>query len=64
MWIKYLTVKKLATAEMYKNVIEGEGLPVKIFPKKGILEWSEDEEFDIYVPMGRGHVADEIIRKL
>ena len=50
---------------MWKNLLEGEGLPAKIIPEgNDILDWSEYSEFRILVPRGREHVADEILRKL
>ena len=51
-------------AEMWKEVLEGEGLPTRILPEGDILNWAEKVPFKIYVPMGREHVADEILRKL
>jgi len=50
-------------AEMWKDLIEGEGLPAKIVPEGDILDWSERIAFRILVPVGREHVADEILRK-
>ena len=51
-------------AEMWKEVLEGEGLPTRILPEGDILDWGERVPFVIYVPKGREHVAEEIIRKL
>ena len=51
-------------AEMWKEVLEGEGLPTKILPEGDILSWGERVSFRILVPRGREHVADEILRKL
>ena len=51
-------------AEMWKDVLEGDGLPTKILPVADIIEWGERTPFKIYVPKGREHVADEILRKL
>ena len=65
MWIDYKKTKNLITAEMWKNLLEGQGLPAKIIPEgNDILDWSEYSEFRILVPRGREHVADEILRKL
>ncbi len=64
MWIDYKEVENLMTAEMWKSLLEGEGLPAKILPVDGILEWSETAKFRLMVPKGREHVADEILRKL
>ena len=51
-------------AEMWKEVLEGEGLPARILPEGDVLDWSERIPFNIYVPKGREHVAEEILRKL
>ena len=65
MWIKYSTAPNLISAEMWKNTIESEGLPCKILPEnQDILDWSENSSFVIYVPIGREHVVDEIMRKI
>ncbi|MBA31912.1 MAG: hypothetical protein CL748_05255 [Chloroflexi bacterium] len=64
MWVDYKKANNLISAEMWKNLFEGEGLPSKILPVKNILDWSENSQFRILVPKGREHVADEILRKL
>lgn len=64
MWIDYKTAPSLMVAEMWKNLLEGEGLPSKIIPEGDILDWGERAPFRILVPKGREHVADEILRKL
>ena len=51
-------------AEIWKEVLEAEGLPSRILPDGDILDWSERIPFVIYVPKGREHVAEEIVRKL
>ena len=51
-------------AEMWKEVFEGEGLPTRILPEGDILDWGERVAFRIFVPKGREHVAEEILRKL
>ncbi len=52
------------TAEIWKEAIEAEGLPVKILPDDGLSEWSYSNPFTVYIPKGKEHVADEILRKL
>ena len=64
MWVEYRTAPNLMIAEMWKNMLEGEGLPTKIIPEDGIMTWGERVSFRIMVPRGREHVADEILRKL
>ena len=52
-------------AEMWKELLEGEGLPTQILPEgDDILSWSERTPYRIMVPRGREHVAEEILRKL
>ena len=51
-------------AEMWKDTFESEGLPSRILPVDGVLAWSETAAFIVYVPKGREHVAEEILRKL
>jgi hypothetical protein len=64
MWADYRKTKNLLSAEMWKSLLEGEGLPAKILPVGNILDWTEESEFKLLVPKGREHVADEILRKL
>ena len=64
MWVDYLKAPNLIVAEMWKNLLEGEGLPTRILPEGDILDWAEDSPFKVMVPRGREHVADEILRKL
>ena len=52
------------TAEMWKEVLEGEGLPTRILPDGDIIDWADRPPFRIMVPKGREHVAEEILRKL
>jgi hypothetical protein len=64
MWVEFKRVPNLMTAEMWREVFEGEGLPARILPEGDILDWGERVPFIIYVPKGREHVAEEIMRKL
>lgn len=64
MYVEYRRAPSLMAAEMWKNVLEGEGLPTKILPDGDILEWGEQASFIVLVPHGREHVADEILRKV
>ena len=64
MWVEFKHAPNLMLAEMWKEVLEGEGLPTRILPEGDILDWAERVPFKIYVPQGREHVAEEILRKL
>lgn len=64
MWIDFKKAPNLMIAEMWKNALEGEGLPTKIVPEGDIRTWGERVQYRILVPRGREHVAEEILRKL
>lgn len=65
MWVEFKKAPSLMIAEMWKDLLEGEGLPVYIVPEsQDITDWSESIPFRILVPSGREHVAEEILRKL
>ena len=64
MWVEYKRVPTLMAAEMWLEILEGEGLPVRLLPVGDITEHGESVPFRVMVPIGREHVADEILRKL
>lgn len=64
MWIEYKRVPSLMIAEMWKEILEGEGLPIRLLPVGDITTYAERSAFRVMVPRGREHVADEILRKL
>ena len=64
MWVEYKRAPNLMLAEMWKDALEGDGLPTKILPEGDITGWGERVPFRVLVPQGREHVADEILRKL
>ncbi|MCH7976644.1 MAG: hypothetical protein IIC18_08865 [Bacteroidetes bacterium] len=64
MWVDYKKAPNLMLAEMWQEILEGEGLPVRLLPEGDILDYAESVPFRIMVPRGREHVADEILRKL
>ncbi len=64
MWVEYKKAPNLIIAEMWKLILEGEGLPTRLLPEGDIRDWGEQVAFRIMVPRGREHVADEILRKL
>ncbi len=64
MWVEFRTVPTQMVAEMWKDTLESEGLPCRMLPVGDILDWQESSSFVLYVPKGREHVAQEILRKL
>lgn len=63
-WTPYRKAANLLMAEMWRELFEAEGLPARILPEGDIRSWSESSRFIVYVPRGREHVADEILRKI
>jgi hypothetical protein len=51
-------------AEMWKEFFEGEGIPTRILPDSGKLEYKESSGYKIYVSQERVHVVEEVLRKL
>jgi hypothetical protein len=64
MWVEYKRVANLMAAETWKEILEGEGLPVRLLPVGDITTFGESVPLRVMVPHGREHVADEILRKL
>ena len=64
MWIEFKRVKNQIAAEMWKDILESEGLPCRMLPDGDVLDWSERSSFVLYLPKGREHDAEEILRKL
>ena len=63
-WTPYKKASNLLIAEMWKELFEAEGIPARILPEGDIQTWSERTSFIVYVPRGREHVAQEILRKV
>ena len=64
MWVPFKKVNSQIVAEMWKDALESEGLPCRILPEQEISKWSETGSFVLYLPKGREHVGEEIVRKL
>jgi hypothetical protein len=65
MWVELMEVKNAYIAEVWKELLNAEGLAVQVVPLSG--EWSEAGELEprkLYVPQGKLHVAKEILRKI
>jgi hypothetical protein len=64
MWVEYKRASNLMIAQMWMEVLEGEGLPVRLLPESDISTYAEQVPYRVMVPRGREHVANEILRKL
>jgi hypothetical protein len=64
MWVEVKKARTLATAEMWKECFEGEGIPARIMPLEGLPIGQELAEYSILVPQDKEHVIKDILRKL
>ncbi len=64
MWIEIKRAQNLMTAEMWKELFEGEGIPSRILPDSGGPVGQELATYRILVPEDKKHVIEEVLRKL
>jgi hypothetical protein len=62
MWVEIRKVPNLMIAEMWKELLEGEGIPTKILPQNP--EGGEFSPYCIYVTQTKRKVVEEIMRRL
>lgn len=64
MWVELMEVKNRYAAEMWRELFADEALPVLVVPASGWAKAADLEPYKIYVPRGKLHVAQEILRKV
>jgi hypothetical protein len=64
MWVEIKKANSLVIAEMWKECFEGEGIPTRIMPARGLPIGQEITEYTILVPQDKEHVIKDILRKL
>ena len=64
MWVEIKKAQNLMTAEMWKELFEGEGIPTRILPASGMPMGQESAIYRILVPQDKEHVIEEVLRKL
>ena len=64
MWTEVKRAQNLVTAEMWKELFEGEGIPTRILPASGEPMGQELAAYRILVPADKDHVIEEVLRKL
>ncbi len=64
MWTEVKKAQNLMTAEMWKELFEGEGIPTRILPLSGEKPGRELTAYRILVPEDKKHVIEEVLRKL
>ncbi len=64
MWVEIKKAQNLMTAEMWKELFEGEGIPTRIMPVSGLPLGQELASYRVLVPEDKEHVIKEVLRKL
>ena len=64
MWVEVKKAQTLMTAEMWKELFEGEGIPTRILPAFGEPMGQESAIYRILVPEDKEHIIEEVLRKL
>ena len=64
MWVEVKKAQSLMPAEMWKELFEGEGIPIRILPTSGKPIGQELATYRVLVPKDKRHVIEEVLRKL
>jgi len=64
MWVEIKTAPNLMLAEMWKETLEGEGIPTRIMPSSGLPIGREFDSYAVLVPRDKEHLIKDIMRKL
>ena len=64
MWAKLIDTKNAYSAEIWKQLLNAEAISVRVVPQSGWSNAADLEPHEIYVPWGKVHVAEEILRKI
>ncbi len=59
-----METKNAYVAETWKELLNAEAISVRIVPASGWTNAAEMETHEIYVPWGKLHVAQEVLRKI
>ncbi len=64
MWMEIKKARTLMVAEMWKELFEGEGIPTRIMPEKGLPVGQEFAVYKILIPEDKHGIVTDILRKL
>jgi len=64
MWVEYRRVSNQILAETWKNLLEGQGVPVHIVSDPVHPDGGISTPKRIYIPASKTQVADEVLRKV
>ncbi len=64
MWVKVKSAPNLMMAEMWKDFLEGEGIPARILPDPEKPGPETLSGYIVYVSQEKVHVVNEVLRKI
>jgi hypothetical protein len=64
MWVEVKQVANLMLARMWQELLEGEGIPTLLVAADGGAPTRELVAYQVMVPSDKGHVAEEVLRKI
>jgi hypothetical protein len=64
MWVEIKTAGNLMLAQMWQELLEGEGIPTLLIAADGGAPNRELVSYQVMVPTDKGHVAEEVLRKI
>ncbi len=64
MWSHFRNAPNRIVAEMWQELLECEGVPVRVLPSNEDLGTVNLVGYRVYVPVGKEHVAEEVLRKI
>jgi len=64
MWVQVKSAPNLIMADMWKEFLEGEGIPARILPDHDKPGIGGSPSYRILVSQERAHVIEEVLRKL
>lgn len=64
MWIELRKVYSRMVAEMWKEFLEGEGMPCRLLPEGQVQNGGELATYRVMIPKEKDHVVAEILRKM
>ncbi|MDO8490954.1 MAG: hypothetical protein Q7T04_02930 [Dehalococcoidia bacterium] len=64
MWIEFKTAPNLIMAEMWKDLLEEEGIPTMILADPDKRGQGLSVSYKVLIPQDKDHVVEEVLRKI
>jgi hypothetical protein len=63
-WAEFIVAKNAYVAEIWREVLDAEGIAVRVVPENGDPRAGAMVPRKLFVPDGKTHVAAEVLRKI